>query len=220
MRLTSGLHKYFTINIVVRLTAIPILVSATAALALPPTTPLIDPSGVPTPRSVINFTGLAGTSTPFTTSGVSFAGAGVTLTSGISFSPSGSPYFSTQSPTDAVTITFSQQVAAAGAYFLVSGGQSTNADLMVDVFDNATLLGTHRLFDSTSATRSFFGASSTQPFNKLHFRNAALNGVSFLMDDVTYAFVPEPTTLIQVVVLGALAPFVRRRLRTAGRRFA
>jgi hypothetical protein len=150
---------------------------------------------------------------PFAISGVSFTGAGITLTSGIDVAPSGSPVFSVQSPTDAVTITFPQNVKAAGAYFIVSGA-STNADLMVDVFDNVTLLGTHRLFDSTSATRTFFGASSTQPFNKLHFRNAALNGVSFLMDDVTYAFVPEPTTLIQVVALGALAPFVRGRRRS------
>jgi hypothetical protein len=213
MRLTSGLYSIAT-NVVARLAAIPMLTTAHAAMALSPTvTPLIDPSGVPTPRSVINFTAMPSAATPFAISGVSFTGAGITLTSGIDVAPSGSPVFSVQSPTDAVTITFPQNVKAAGAYFIVSGA-STNADLMVDVFDNVTLLGTHRLFDSTSATRTFFGASSTQPFNKLHFRNAALNGVSFLMDDVTYAFVPEPTTLIQVVALGALAPFVRGRRRS------
>lgn len=154
--------------------------------------------------TVVAFNEIAPATTPFAIGIAAFSGQGVILNSAFLNAPSGSPVLSSQSnPTDVIQVDFASPVKSVGAYVNVAG-QTTAADFHVEFYAGSSLLANLDLSDFTSQTTAFIGGVADSPvITRAIFRNAATNGVSFLLDDVTFT-VPEPASalLFGAVVFG------------------
>jgi len=171
-----------------------------------------NPNDIASPTGVVDFSEVpARTFTPFAIAGITFPSPGITLDTNLVASPSGSPNYSTAStPADYVDIIFDKPALAVGAYFNIVGSLS-RADLEVTVFKDTAPIAMYSLTDLTDNGMSFFGVVSdgSTTFTSVRYNNAANNRVSFLMDDVTYTLVPEPTGTVFSVLALALASIAR-----------
>ena len=161
-------------------------------------------------RTVVAFNEIPPANTPFTIGAAAFSGQGVILNSAFLNAPSGSPVLSSQSnPTDVIQVDFDSPVKSVGAYVNVAG-QATVADFHLELYAGNSLLANLDLSDFTSQTTTFFGGFTDSPvITRAIFRNAITNGVSFLLDDVTFT-VPEPSS-VSLVGAFALALTTQRR---------